>query len=94
MVNPRKVFDLIPVRSVISWTSIIIGWGQSGRHSNEVIELYCRMIQDQVLPNNSFHIFQSFQAEIFLMDTLRIEDAGIVLNAVTFSSLLSGAAST
>ncbi|KAF7148937.1 hypothetical protein RHSIM_Rhsim03G0201700 [Rhododendron simsii] len=52
MVNSRKVFDLIPDHNVISWTSIITGCGQSGKHSKEAIELYCRMIEDQVLPNH------------------------------------------
>ncbi|XP_058206129.1 pentatricopeptide repeat-containing protein At3g49170, chloroplastic [Rhododendron vialii] len=52
MVNSRKVFDVILDHNVISWTSIITGCGQSGKHSKEAIELYCRMIEDQVLPNH------------------------------------------
>ncbi|KAL7003587.1 hypothetical protein U1Q18_004739 [Sarracenia purpurea var. burkii] len=52
MVDSRKVFDLMPGHNVMSWTAIITGYVQSGGHDKEAVELYCRMIQDQVLPNH------------------------------------------
>ncbi|KAI8032912.1 Pentatricopeptide repeat-containing protein [Camellia lanceoleosa] len=52
MVNSRKVFDRMPDHNVMSWTATITGYVQSGGHDKEAIELYCRMIDGQVVPNH------------------------------------------
>ena len=52
MVHSRKVFDLLPKRNVMSWTAIITGYVQSGWNDKEAIDLYCGMVEDQVLPNH------------------------------------------
>ncbi|GMP24431.1 hypothetical protein CsSME_00001700 [Camellia sinensis var. sinensis] len=52
MVNSRKVFDQMPDHNVLSWTATITGYVQSGGHDKEAIELYCRMIEGQVVPSH------------------------------------------
>ncbi|XP_030492774.2 pentatricopeptide repeat-containing protein At3g53360, mitochondrial [Cannabis sativa] len=37
-----KVFDAMPQRNVISWTSVISGCSQNGQY-NDAVELYCQM---------------------------------------------------
>lgn len=48
--DSRKVFDRMTDHNVMSWTAIITGYVQSGG-DKEAIELYGRMIQGRVLPN-------------------------------------------
>jgi len=47
----RKVFDKMPVRTVVSWTAIIDGFLRSER-PQEAFELFRRMQADNVRPNN------------------------------------------
>ncbi|MCL7039504.1 hypothetical protein MKW94_006414 [Papaver nudicaule] len=48
--DARKVFDKASERNVITWTSLIAGYGQHGR-VNEVLELFHRMIDEGYKPN-------------------------------------------
>ncbi|KAK2977455.1 hypothetical protein RJ640_028616 [Escallonia rubra] len=50
--DARKVFDRLSDRNVMSWTAIITGYVRSGGLDKEAVELYCRMIEDQVSPNH------------------------------------------
>lgn len=52
MVNARRVFDSLPGHNVMDYTSIIAGYTQNGGQDKEAIDLYCKMIEDQVLPNH------------------------------------------
>ncbi|KAL6609888.1 hypothetical protein ACP70R_039857 [Stipagrostis hirtigluma subsp. patula] len=46
----RKVFDGMPERNVVTWTSLITGYFQTGAHSH-VMELFFRMRAEGILPN-------------------------------------------
>jgi pentatricopeptide repeat protein len=48
--SAREVFEGIPVRDVISWTTIVVGEAQHGR-AEEVLALYDRMVLAGVKPN-------------------------------------------
>lgn len=52
MDDSRKVFDRMLDHNVMSWTAIITGYVQSGRHDKEAIELFHRMIHGCILPNH------------------------------------------
>ena len=47
----RKVFDRMPAHNVMSWTTIITAYVQSGECDKEAIELFCGMISGQIQPN-------------------------------------------
>ncbi|GAV66211.1 PPR domain-containing protein/PPR_2 domain-containing protein/PPR_3 domain-containing protein/DYW_deaminase domain-containing protein [Cephalotus follicularis] len=49
--NSWKVFDRMPDHNVMLWTALITAYVQSGRHDREAIELFCKMIQGPVAPN-------------------------------------------
>lgn len=52
LVSARKVFDEIPDRTVVScWTSLIRGYAQMGQ-SEEVLQLFYIMIQQNLRPQN------------------------------------------
>lgn len=48
--HARKVFDLLPKRNVVSWTSMIAGYVQHGIYS-EALKLFWQMEQESVNPN-------------------------------------------
>ncbi|XP_026392851.1 pentatricopeptide repeat-containing protein At4g16470 [Papaver somniferum] len=48
--DARKVFDKASERNVITWSSLIAGYGQHGR-VKEVLELFHRMIDEGIKPN-------------------------------------------
>jgi pentatricopeptide repeat protein len=48
--SAREVFEGIPVRDIISWTTIVVGEAQHGR-AEEVLALYDRMVLAGVKPN-------------------------------------------
>ncbi|KAJ7533917.1 hypothetical protein O6H91_13G071000 [Diphasiastrum complanatum] len=50
LVHARQVFEQMPYRDVITWTTLIGGYGKLGR-SAEAIQLFKRMKQDVVQPN-------------------------------------------
>ncbi|XP_010276946.1 PREDICTED: pentatricopeptide repeat-containing protein At3g49170, chloroplastic [Nelumbo nucifera] len=50
--DSRKVFDRMPSHNVMSWTAIITGYVQCGGRDEEAVELFCDMIQGQILPNH------------------------------------------
>ena len=49
--DSRKAFDRMPAHNVMSWTTIITAYVQSGECDKEAIELFCRMISGQIQPN-------------------------------------------
>ncbi|XP_062120199.1 pentatricopeptide repeat-containing protein At3g49170, chloroplastic [Humulus lupulus] len=52
MDESRKLFDQMPNHNVLSWTALITGYVQNGRHSEEAIKLFCEMISAHVQPNH------------------------------------------
>eukprot|EP01018_Ginkgo_biloba_P008673 Gb_07617 [translate_table: standard] len=46
----RKVFDKIPARNVISWTTMIAGYAQNG-YGGEALKLFCEMQCEDIKPN-------------------------------------------
>lgn len=52
MVEARRVFNSLADHNIMDWTAIITGYAQSGGQDREAIELYCKMIEGQVLPNH------------------------------------------
>lgn len=51
MVDSRKIFDKMRDHNVMSWTAIITGYVQSGGQDNEAIDLFNKMIEGNVRPN-------------------------------------------
>ncbi|XP_050208932.1 putative pentatricopeptide repeat-containing protein At3g08820 [Mercurialis annua] len=51
LVSARLMFDEMPERSSVCWTSLISGFAQSG-YSEEVLRLFCLMIKENILPEN------------------------------------------
>ncbi|XP_039121654.1 pentatricopeptide repeat-containing protein At2g27610 [Dioscorea cayenensis subsp. rotundata] len=49
--DARKVFDFMPERNVVSWTSLITGYTQSGL-PDVVVDLFARMQVEGVWPNS------------------------------------------
>lgn len=49
--NARHVFDKMPNKNVISWNTLIAGYGNHGR-GTEAIELYEKMLKERVRPNH------------------------------------------
>ncbi|CAK9187737.1 unnamed protein product [Ilex paraguariensis] len=94
--DSRKVFDHMPDHNIMSWTAIINGYVQSGGKDGEALELYCKMIDEgRVLPNH-FTFSSLLKACGNLSNPelgVQIEDSGFEVDAFTFASLLSGAAS-
>jgi pentatricopeptide repeat protein len=52
--DARNVLDGMPERNVVSWTAMISGYSQSGRHA-EALELFVRMLRAGK-PFQSFHV--------------------------------------
>ncbi|CAI9264302.1 unnamed protein product [Lactuca saligna] len=48
--DARKVFDKMPERNVVSWTSMIAGYSQTGQE-NEAIKMYCEMRLSGIMPD-------------------------------------------
>ena len=46
----RKLFDSMPSRSVVSWTTMISGYSQNGRYE-DALEMFMRMEKEGVRPN-------------------------------------------
>lgn len=46
----KKVFDEMPERNVVSWTSLLTGYTQNGL-AGEVVELFSQMLGEGILPN-------------------------------------------
>ena len=65
--NARKVFDLMVDRNVMSWTAIITGYGQSGGHDKEAVELFCELNKGHVSPNH-FNFSSVLKARANLSD--------------------------
>ncbi|XP_038983913.1 putative pentatricopeptide repeat-containing protein At3g13770, mitochondrial [Phoenix dactylifera] len=48
--DARNVLDGMPERNIVSWTALISGYSQRGRHA-EALELFVRMLRTGLLPN-------------------------------------------
>lgn len=48
--DAQKVFDAMPERNVVSWTSVIAGYSQNGQGGN-ALEFYFQMLQSGVMPD-------------------------------------------
>lgn len=51
LADARQVFDELPERNVITWTSLISGYGRHGR-VRDVIELFHQMVEEGLRPNS------------------------------------------
>ncbi|KAL2519888.1 Pentatricopeptide repeat-containing protein [Forsythia ovata] len=49
--DARKVFDDMPERNVVSWTSLIAGYSQNGLELEEAIKLYIQMLRAGPVPD-------------------------------------------
>ncbi|PON68072.1 Pentatricopeptide repeat [Parasponia andersonii] len=47
IVDAHIVFDTMAIRNVVSWTTMIVGYGQHGE-SKKAIELFRQMLQDMI----------------------------------------------
>ncbi|KAI3857569.1 hypothetical protein MKW98_028833 [Papaver atlanticum] len=50
-VDARKVFQVMPIRNVVSWNAMITGYAQNGQ-DQEALELYQNMLQEKLKPDN------------------------------------------
>jgi pentatricopeptide repeat protein len=48
----RKVFTRMPRHNVVSWTSLIAGYVQCRAQENNVMELFCEMLNESIKPNH------------------------------------------
>ncbi|VFQ62219.1 unnamed protein product [Cuscuta campestris] len=48
--SSRKIFDEIPVKNLVSWTSMMIGYGRNG-YGTESIQLFDEMVSSNVTPD-------------------------------------------
>ena len=48
--DAQKLFDDMPERNVVSWTSVIAGYAQNGQGGN-ALELYSQMLQSGIMPD-------------------------------------------
>lgn len=46
----RQVFDKMPLRNLVSWSSMVAGYAQSG-HCREALQMFCRMLYEDFKPN-------------------------------------------
>ncbi|KAI3731651.1 hypothetical protein L1987_62840 [Smallanthus sonchifolius] len=46
----EKVFSRMRYKNIVSWTALIVGYGQNG-HSEEAVRIYCEMQRDGVEPD-------------------------------------------
>jgi pentatricopeptide repeat protein len=50
--NARKLFDTMPERDVILWTSMIAGYAEN-EHWKDALELFAWMLRNRTMPNQS-----------------------------------------
>lgn len=48
--DAQKVFDAMPERNVVSWTSVIAGYSQNGQGAN-ALEFYFQMLRSGIMPD-------------------------------------------
>lgn len=51
LAEAQEIFDNLPVRDVVSWTALMVGWAQFGK-SEIVLGMFERMIREGVRPNS------------------------------------------
>ncbi|KAI3888298.1 hypothetical protein MKW92_046193 [Papaver armeniacum] len=49
--DARKVFQVMPIRNLVSWNAMITGYAQNGQ-DQEALELYQNMLQEKLKPDN------------------------------------------
>ncbi|MCL7027806.1 hypothetical protein MKW94_030339 [Papaver nudicaule] len=49
--DARKVFQVMPIRNVVSWNAMITGYAQNGQ-DQEALELYETLLQEKMKPDN------------------------------------------
>ncbi|KAI5071885.1 hypothetical protein GOP47_0014136 [Adiantum capillus-veneris] len=50
LAKAQKVFDVLPARNVVSWTALIAGYAEEGRHDH-IFGSFNRMVSENVKPN-------------------------------------------
>lgn len=50
--NARQLFDTMPERDVVSWTSVIAGYARN-EHGKDALEFFARMLSTGTMPNQS-----------------------------------------
>lgn len=50
IMNSCKIFEEMDAKNVVSWTSMMVGYGSHG-HGKEAIELFNKMVQSGVMPD-------------------------------------------
>lgn len=50
LVNARKLFDLMPERTVVTWTSMVSGYSRNGL-ARDAMLTFLKMLENQVSPN-------------------------------------------
>ncbi|KAK9074464.1 hypothetical protein SSX86_007062 [Deinandra increscens subsp. villosa] len=46
----EKVFSMMKYKNIVSWTALIVGYGQNG-HSEEAVRIYCEMRRNGIEPD-------------------------------------------
>ncbi|KAH9318666.1 hypothetical protein KI387_020435 [Taxus chinensis] len=85
--DARKVFDKIPVKNVISWTSMVVGYVQNGC-VNEALELFRKMPERNVV---SWTAMVAGYAQIGCVDkALNLFNKMPERNVVSWTAMISG----
>lgn len=99
LAEAQKVFDMLPVQDVVSWTALMAGYVEDG-HSEEALSCFQHMLLKGVAPNafswNTLILGYSEQGEIKKAFKLygQMQEQGLVPNEVTFLNILKGCGNT
>ncbi|AQK84909.1 pentatricopeptide repeat-containing protein At3g49170, chloroplastic [Zea mays] len=50
--NAREVFNRMPKHNVMAWTALLSGYVQRGSQDNQVMILFCKMLNEGIRPNH------------------------------------------
>eukprot|EP01018_Ginkgo_biloba_P034730 Gb_12555 [translate_table: standard] len=91
--NARYMFDIMPQRDVVSWSSMIAGYAQNG-HLDEALKLFQEMSQPNVIPWTAMisGYAQYGHSEEAVEFFRRMQLAGVMPNSKTFASVLPACA--
>jgi pentatricopeptide repeat protein len=84
MNNARKVFHSMPKRNVMSWTALLSGYVQCRVQENQVVSLFCEMLNEGVRPN---HI--TYSSMLKACANLADQDSGRQIHAHCIKSSLA-----